>query len=134
MKQSIRNREGEIFYEAEFNPIDQWIYVRLTGNLTLDDIQKAGDSFLELFKISGVKKLINDTRDVKGEYHRAKYWTVSTMMEELSSLGLDYYAHLTVADQRKVDKITSSLNSQDIEYKAFKSIERAQNWLKKQRE
>ncbi len=129
VKQSIRNEAGDVFYQAEYNAENQWIYVQLSGNLTLEDIRRASDSFVELFKISSVRKLINDTSAVTGEFKGIEHWTIYTKMTELSDLGLDHYAHIAITDKRKVNRITLGLKTQGIEYKVFKNLKKAKKWI-----
>ena len=129
MKQSIRNREGDVFYEAEFDMTNQLIYTRLSGNLTIEDIRSATEAFVELFKISGVNKLINDITEVKGAFSGIEHWTVDDKIKELNELGLKAYAQIANSDYRKINKITLSLKSQNIDYKVFKNAKKAKKWL-----
>jgi hypothetical protein len=130
MKQSIRNQFDQVYYEADFDAENNWVFVSCRGELTLTDIQKGAMAFAELFEISTASKLLNDTRDVVGEFADLKHWTNVESTKALSELGLKYYAHVTAdLGNDQLIEFTSRLLSLGIKYEVFKSVGKAKSWL-----
>lgn len=102
------------------------------GELTSTDIQKGALAFSELLEISRASKLLNNTVQVEGQFADLKHWTNAESIKPLSELGLKYYAHVT-GDRKNHElvELASSLLSQGIRYKAFKSVRKANAWLSK---
>jgi hypothetical protein len=132
MKQSIRNQFDQIYYEADFDAEHNWVDVTWNGELTLSDIKIGVLAFAELLEISRATKLLNNTVEVAGEFADLRHWTNAESIKPLSELGLKCYAQ--VSGDRKnhqLDELTSSLLSQGLSYKAFKSAKKAKVWLSK---
>jgi len=131
MKQSIRNQFDQVYYEADFDPINNWVYVKCKGEVTLSDIQKGALAFAELFEISKASKLLNNTADVIGEFTGLQYWSDTDYVKSLAKKGLKFYAHVTLdIDNKQLADISSALLTGEIEYKVFKSLSKAEKWLK----
>lgn len=129
-KQIIRDSKDRIFYEAEIDQEQGWVYVNWIGNVSLDDVKRGSEAFLDLLAISGSKKLLNDNSLLTSNFLEINEWIEEQIIPKAVALGLQYFAHiLSPKFITNFSGVDLGLRVKPIEFQAFKSREKAEKWL-----
>ena len=51
-KQIIKDSKDHVFYEAEIDQKNGWVYINWIGDISLVDVKRGSEAFLDLLSIS----------------------------------------------------------------------------------
>ncbi|MFT6971092.1 MAG: hypothetical protein ACJAXX_001660 [Roseivirga sp.] len=129
-KQIIKDAKDHIFYEAEIDQKMGWIYINWVGDVSLDDVKRGSEAFLDLLAISKAKKLLNDNSLLTSNFLEINDWIEKNIIPKAVDLGLHYFAHiLSPKFIARFSGVDLGLRVKPIEFQAFKSRDKAEKWL-----
>ncbi|WP_339608520.1 hypothetical protein, partial [uncultured Roseivirga sp.] len=130
-KQIIRNAQDEIFYEANLDQENGWIYINWIGDIELEDVKRGTQAYLDLLAISGCRKLLNDNSLLTSNFLEINEWIEANVVPVAVQSGLRYMAHiLSPKFIARFSAIDLGLRMKPVEFHAFKEIGKAEKWLK----
>lgn len=129
-KQIIKDSKDRIFYEAEIDQEKGWVYINWIGDISLDDVKRGSEAFLDLLAISQSRKLLNDNSLLTSNFLEINEWIEKNIIPKAVSLGLRYFAHiLSPKFIARFSGVDLGLRVKPIEFQAFKNKEKAIKWL-----
>lgn len=130
-KQIIRNANNEIFYEANLDQENGWIYINWVGDIDLEDVKKGTNAYLDLLAISGSSKLLNDNSELTSNFLEINEWIEENVVPIAVESGLRYMAHiLSPKFIARFSAIDLGLRMKPVDFHAFKKRSKAEKWLK----
>lgn len=130
-KQIIRNAQDEIFYEANLDQDNGWIYVNWIGDVELEDVKRGTRAYLDLLAISGCRKLLNDNSLLTSNFLEINEWIEAKILPLAVQSGLRYMAHvLSPKFIARFSGVDLGLRIKPVEFQAFKDMGQAEKWLK----
>jgi hypothetical protein len=107
-----------------------WIYINWVGDVSLGDVKRGSEAFLDLLAISKAKKLLNDNSLLTSNFLEINDWIEKNIIPKAVDLGLHYFAHiLSPKFVSRFSGVDLGLRVKPIEFQAFKSREKAEKWL-----
>lgn len=110
----------------------EWMEVNWTGHQHFKSVQNGGLQMIELLKSSGLKKVLNDNREVLGNWSEASDWAGKVWFPMMIEAGLQDFAWIfspsifaQLAAQKSFDVSDGKAN-----VRFFYDIEEAKRWLK----
>ncbi|MFT6827086.1 MAG: hypothetical protein ACI9Z3_001725 [Roseivirga sp.] len=129
-KQIIRDSKDRIFYEAEIDQKNGWIYINWIGDISLDDVKRGSEAFLDLLSISKSQKLLNDNSLLTSNFLEINEWIEENIIPNAVAQGLKYFAHvLSPKFITRFSGVDLGLRVKPIEFQAFKNRDKAEKWL-----
>jgi anti-sigma regulatory factor (Ser/Thr protein kinase) len=114
------------------NDQQEWMEVNWTGHQHFKSVQNGGLQMIELLKSSGLKKVLNDNREVLGNWSEASDWAGKVWFPMMIEAGLQDFAWIfspsifaQLAAQKSFDVSDGKAN-----VRFFYDIEEAKRWLK----
>ena len=130
-KQIIRNAKDEIFYEANLDQSNGWIYINWIGDIDLEDVKRGTHAYLDLLAISSCKKLLNDNSLLTSNFLEINEWIEENVVPVAVKSGLKYMAHiLSPKFIARFSGIDLGSRMEPVDFHTFKKISQAQKWLK----
>lgn len=109
-----------------------WMEANWTGHQHFKSVQNGGLQMIELLRSSGLKKVLNDNREVLGNWSEASDWAGKIWFPMMIEAGLQDFAWIfspsifaQLAAQKSVDVSDGKAN-----VRFFYDIEEAKRWLK----
>jgi len=123
-------------YHNEYLTIDcneekQWMEASWTGYQNFESVQNGGLQMVEVLKSSGLKKVLNDNREVLGNWSEASDWAGKVWFPMMIEAGLQDFAWIfspsifaQLAAQKSFDVSDGKAN-----VRFFHDMEEAKRWL-----
>lgn len=129
-KQIIRNVKDEVFYEANLDQENGWIYINWIGDIDLEDVKKGTHAYLDLLAISGCNKLLNDNTELTSNFLEINEWIEENVVPRAVNSGLRYMAHiLSPKFITRFSGIDLGLRMKPVDFHSFKKVSKAKKWL-----
>ena len=131
----VKNRLGKVFYYAEYDEKNNWIYASWKGFVTVDDVKAGAEKYLEFMKETGCPHLLNDNSELTGPWDGANEWIANDWTPRALAAGLKNFAHIVspnVFGEISAKNMEVKLEKMGFTMKTFKQSSEAANWLKKQ--
>jgi hypothetical protein len=126
-KQIIKDSKNHVFYEAEIDQKNGWVYINWIGDISLDDVKRGSEAFLDLLSISKSQKLLNDNSLLTSNFLEINEWIEEHIIPKAVALGLKYSAHvLSPKFIARFSGVDLGLRVKPIEFQAFKSRDKAE--------
>lgn len=113
------------------NDGQRWVEVNWTGYQNFESVQNGGLQMLEILKSSGFTKVLNDNREVLGNWSEASDWAGTVWFPMMIEAGLRDFAWVfspsifaQLAAQKSVDVSDGKAN-----VRFFHDMEEAKRWL-----
>jgi hypothetical protein len=134
-KISVQNDLGRTYYEASFNPDENWVLSDWSGFVTVEEVKKAANTGLEVFlKMQGnCKKMLNSNEKLQGSWDDANEWIANEWMPRALEGGLKYFAHVVSPDifaQMSAESMEQNFKEAGFTMRTFGSLNDAENWLR----
>ena len=119
------------YLQIECNEAQGWVEVNWTGYQHLESVQNGGLRMLEVLRSSGLTKVLNDNREVLGNWSEASDWAGKVWFPMMIEAGLRDFAWVfspsifaQLAAQKSVDVSDGKAN-----VRFFHDMEEAKRWL-----
>lgn len=113
------------------NDTEEWMEVNWTGYQNFESVQNGGLQMIKVLKSSGLKKVLNDNREVLGNWSEASDWAGKVWFPLMIEAGLQDFAWVfspsifaQLAAQKSVDVSDGKAN-----VRFFHDMEEAKRWL-----
>lgn len=120
-----------VFIEIEREPLDECITTNWIGILSFQDVQEGALAVLEELKETGYKILINDNRQVIGDWRVANDWLINEWLPLALECKLEKFAHILSPyyyGKLSAEDLQSRIAGQ-LEMKIFQNEEEAREWV-----
>ncbi|MBD2721853.1 MULTISPECIES: hypothetical protein [Hymenobacter] len=129
---SLTRGDGSVYLTVERNRAENWIHARWYGRQTLGSVMDGGLTYVDMLRQEPCPKLLNDHRDLVGDFSAANDWIEQVWTPLIVSAGLRYFAQVLSPD------IFGQLAIEDLQVRIgdllhihlFDSLENAQHWLR----
>jgi hypothetical protein len=129
---TLKDYDGNVFYEAYVDTQSNCLYGTWTGFINLNHVKAGGLVSLNLIKEYNCPYLINDNTNLIGPWQEANDWIEAFWTPQAIESGLRYIAHITSPTT------FGKLSAEDLEKKVvgvlnmrlFKNKEQAEEWIK----
>jgi len=131
----LKDENGEICFYTEFIENESWIYNCWIGKISDDVIKKGASINLQQIEKYDCKYILNDNRDLAGNWSESNDWIENEFMPKAIALGLKFIAH--VFSPKFITKFSAvDLSSRDLPliFKTFDNLTTAEDWLRKMKE
>jgi len=127
---------GALSYQDEYlsiscNTKNAWMEVNWKGHQSVESVQNGGLQMIEVLKASGLKKVLNDNREVLGNWSEASEWAGKVWFPLMIEAGLEHFAWVfspsifaQLAAQKSFDSSDGKAN-----VRFFHDITEASQWL-----
>lgn len=125
----LRHVQGDVYVTLYQKP--DYIEAVWKGHVSAEDIIAAGNAYLRLMQANPCPKLLNNKKDISGDWQEANDWLEFEWLPQAIKAGLQCLAHVYSSN------VFSRLSAQDmftrlsdhINMKNFNEIEKAEKWL-----
>lgn len=125
----LRHTQGDVFVTLYQRPY--YIEAVWKGHVSAEDIIAAGNAYLRLIRTNPCPKLLNNKKDISGDWLDANDWLEFEWLPQASKAGLQCLAHVYSTN------VFSRLSAQDmlirfsdhLNIKNFNESETAEKWL-----
>lgn len=128
----VKNESGRIYYMANYDETNNWIYSNWFGSVTPNELMIACDLFLQFLEHHPTAYLLNDNSNLNGSWHNANEWIADVWTPKALEKGLKYFAHvLSPSYPAELSALEMEIMAEDLHIKLFKNYPEAEQWLNK---
>lgn len=129
-KIELKNQKDQVFYTAEYEAENEWIYSNWFGYLDVEEVKAGANAGLALLIQAHTSKFLNDNRQLEGSWDDANEWIAQDWMPRALQAGLKKFAHVVSPDiYAALSAEEMESNVLDFEMKIFEDFEAAKVWL-----
>lgn len=132
---ALQRGDGSTYLTVERNRPENWIHARWHGPQTLGSIMDGGLTYVDMLRAEPCPKLLNDHRELTGNFTEANPWIEQVWTPLILDAGLRYFAQVLSPDifgQLAIENLQLRIG-EVFEMRMFDSLEAAQQWLRSQR-
>ena len=132
MNTELKNALGQVYYTAEYDEVNQWLYSNWTGYVTTAEVKQACETVLETIVKRKVTRLLNDNSALEGSWDEANEWIAQSWMPRALAGGLKRFAHVASPDvfgALSAEAMSTRVPEVGFELRIFGNRSQAQNWL-----
>ncbi|KAA3438421.1 hypothetical protein [Rufibacter hautae] len=134
-KTELKKANGDVYFEAQWLPLDGYILVNWIGIQTLETVVMGGNQILAMLREKPTRGLLNSNRELIGPWEVAVPYMAFKWGPAASALGLRYFAHVLspgIFGQRSFDSFQKQLKEPLLNVRAFENQTQAEQWLLRQ--
>jgi hypothetical protein len=131
---SLQRGDGSTYLTVERNRAENWIHARWHGPQTLGSIMDGGLTYVDMLRAEPCPKLLNDHRELTGNFTEANPWIEQVWTPLILDAGLRYFAQVLSPDifgQLAIENLQVRI-ADVLDMQLFGSLEDAQQWLRAQ--
>jgi len=131
---SLRRGDGSVYLTVDRNQREDWIHASWHGLQTLGSIMDGGLTYVEMLREEPCPRLLNDHRDLVGNFTEANDWIEQVWTPLIIGAGLRYFAQVLSPDifaQLSIENLQLRIGDL-LHIHMFDNLEAAQHWLRKQ--
>lgn len=130
----LRDKDGEICFYSEYNSREGWIYNCWIGVISDEIVRKGGEINLGQIERFKTTCILNDNRQLTGNWSESNDWIENEYMPRAIKLGLKYIAHVFSAKFiTKFSAVDLSTRDLPLIFNTFDNTYDAENWLRNKR-
>ena len=132
---ALQRGDGSTYLTVERNRAENWIHAQWYGPQTLGSIMDGGLTYVDMLRAEPCPKLLNDHRELTGNFTEANPWIEQVWTPLILDAGLRYFAQVLSPDifgQLAIENLQLRIG-EVFEMRMFASLEAAQQWLRSQR-
>ena len=133
---TLQRGDGSVYLTVERNRAENWIHARWQGRQTLGSIMDGGLTYVDMLRAEPCHKLLNDHRDLAGDFSDANSWIEEVWTPLIITAGLRYFAQVLSPDifgQLAIENLQVRIGNL-LHIHLFDDLDAAQNWLRAQGE
>lgn len=126
--------DGSVYLTVERNRAENWIHARWHGRQTLGSIMDGGLTYVDMLRAEPCPKLLNDHRDLTGDFSDANSWIEEVWTPLIITAGLRYIAQVLSPDifgQLAIENLQMRIGDL-LHIHLFDELDAAQHWLREQ--
>lgn len=124
--------DGNEYFSISPGNDSLWLYAKWSGEIKKEKLEKGAYAILDAIKQTECPLLLNDNRELKGNWLNSNDWLESDLNPRLYNAGLRYIAHIIspkfITKFSAVDLVNRPLATT---LKIFEDPRDAKAWLKK---
>jgi hypothetical protein len=131
----LKNHLNKVYYTAEYNKEENWIYTNWIGWVAVDDIMVGASKSLELIKENKCGNILTDNRQVTGPWNKANDWITTEWLPRALNYGMKNFAIITspnLFSELSAKELETKLDSIGFTMCRFKEFDDAARWIKGQ--
>ena len=129
LNKELKDGKGEVYLTIDGSD-EGFLTVSWKGKISLDNLKDGAKAVKESVSAAKVCGILNDNRELSGNWIAANDWIETTFIPELYAAGLRFIAHIFsphfITKFSSIDLETRKL---PIEFKTFSDPEKAEFWL-----
>lgn len=132
MTSLLHRGDGSVYLTVERNRQENWIHARWHGRQTLGTVMDGGLTYVDMLREEPCPKLLNDHRDLVGDFSDANDWIAQVWTPLIMGAGLRYFAQVLSPDvfgQFAIESLQIRIGDL-LHMRMFPDLESAQEWLR----
>lgn len=130
-KKELRKANGHIYFEAQRQPDNAYIYVNWIGIQSIEMVIMGANQLLGLLRDQSCPAVLNSNQELIGPWHDGALYLGNKWAPQAQQLGVMYFAHVLapgVYGQSSFQKFYQA-GQQYLQIKTFTTLPDAAAWL-----
>jgi hypothetical protein len=135
IKIEIKSTSGRVYYTAEYDQQNDWVYGNWIGYVTIDEVKEAANTYLSILQETRCPHLLNNNRQLLGTWDKANEWIEKEWTPKALANGLKNFAHVvspSIFAELSAKNLEVRVENIGFTMRTFKESSDAATWLKQQ--